>query len=128
MVSLSFNQEIEALAVFANAQWKNPIKARDYQFGNEALVSAGSGLSVGQRWEISGQFNYLWKDRDEDDLESIVHENTGGRYLFLTPGIRLKAASNVAGFLYTQLPLYRRVNGSQLTADWTLMMGFFYDL
>lgn len=76
------------------------------------LTSAWSGL-----WQINAQI----KDRDRGGQAEPM--DSGGSFVWLSPGLSyaLTHAAKVYGFV--QLPLYQRVNGVQLTAGWTAAAG-----
>ena len=46
-----------------------------------------------------------------DSGENAEPEDSGGNYLFLSPGISVMVARNVQLFAIAQLPLYQYVNG-----------------
>ena len=67
------------------------------------------------------QLNALWRGRDSG--EQAEPDDSGGKYLFLSPGISVMVARNVQLFAIVQLPLYQYVNGVQLTANWGATAG-----
>ena len=73
----------------------------------ELLGSKGSARNV-----IQGLVQKGW-------LARLV----GGRYLFLSPGIGVTVTPSTRLYGYLQAPLYRHVNGVQLTADWSAVLG-----
>ena len=107
---------------FVQALWQAPLGSReDYKPGRRTT------LDVGYRYELSSsaglmlQLNALHKRRDSG-LQSEP-EDTGGKFLFVSPGVSvaLGKAAQIYGFV--QLPLYQYVNGVQLTADWSALIG-----
>jgi hypothetical protein len=76
------------------------------------LTSAWSGLL---------QINAQIKDRDRGG--EAEPRDSGGSFVWLSPGLNyaLTRAAKIYGFV--QLPLYQRVNGIQLTAGWTAAAG-----
>ena len=84
-------------------------------------------LDLGYRYEASDklglmlQLNALHKSHDQgSDAEP---EDSGGKFLFLSPGLSYVLAKNVQLYGFVQLPLYQYVNGVQLTADWAVVVG-----
>jgi hypothetical protein len=67
------------------------------------------------------QLNAQIKERDRGGEAEA--EDSGGSFLWLSPGLSyaLGRAAKLYGFV--QLPLYQRVNGIQLTAGWTAAAG-----
>ena len=63
----------------------------------------------------------MFRDRDRgDDAEP---EDSGGTFLFVSPGVSVALGARVQGMLFVQLPLYQYVNGAQLTADYAVTCG-----
>ena len=85
-------------------------------------------FDVGYRYEATDNFalmlqlNALHKDRDRgSEAES---ENSGGKFLFISPGLSYGISKSAQFYAYVQLPIYQYVNGVQLTADWAAVIGF----
>jgi hypothetical protein len=88
---------------------------------------AQTSVDVGHRWEVTDQLgamlqmNALHKARDRGaDAEP---GSSGGKFLFLSPGLGYLVAKNVQVYGFLQLPVYQYVNGVQLTADWAAVAG-----
>ncbi len=70
-------------------------------------------LDVGGRYDLAQnvalllQLNALWRGRDSG--EQAEPEDSGGKYLFLSPGISVMVARNVQLFAIAQLPLYASI-------------------
>ncbi|MBI3545292.1 MAG: hypothetical protein HY081_01655 [Gammaproteobacteria bacterium] len=72
-------------------------------------------------WSGLLQVNMHFKDRDRGmNAEPL---DSGGSFLWLSPGVSysLTRAAKVYGF--GQLPLYQRVNGVQLSSGWSAAAG-----
>ena len=57
-----------------------------------------------------------------------VDENTGGTSVFASPGLRFEALPGVTLSGYAQIPLYQRVNGTQLVSGTQFYFGATYRL
>lgn len=85
------------------------------------------GFDVGYRWGTTDrltlmlQLNALYKDRDKG-LEAEP-EDSGGKFVFVSPGLSYVIVKNVQLYGFVQLPIYQYVNGVQLTADWAAVAG-----
>jgi hypothetical protein len=84
-------------------------------------------LNVGYRYSFSDslqgllQVNFLIKGRDsgangEPDL-------SGSKSVFLSPGLSYSVTRDFQIYGFVQLPIYRYVNGIQLSADWAVIGG-----
>lgn len=124
--ALHWTQTFEPLTAFANATYRMPTKSKGYTFGDEILVNAGASIALTKGLYGVGQFNLRWSDHDKAVGDPIVGANTGATFLFFSPGLRVQMTSALTAYVYGQIPLYRDVHGSQLTADWQLIAGLTY--
>ncbi len=110
------------LSWFAQAAFAFPLNSHDgYQPGNRVTLDVGGRYDVSPNVALLLQLNALWRGRDSG--ENAEPEDSGGKYLFLSPGISVMVARNVQLFAIAQLPLYQYVNGVQLTANWGATAG-----
>ena len=108
---------------FAQAQVQQALNSHDdYRPGSQLNLDAG--LS----WRATARVNALLQlnahDRGRDHGAAAEPEDSGGRVLSLSPGLSI--AAGAAGRLYgfMQVPLYQYVNGTQLTPDWSAVIGW----
>jgi hypothetical protein len=86
-----------------------------------------TSLDLGYRKETSEklawmlQLNFLHKARDRG--AEAEEEDSGGRFLYLSPGVSYTLTPRFQLYGFLQLPLYQYVNGVQLTADWAVAAG-----
>lgn len=107
---------------FLQAMWQRPVATFDgYRSGDQ--LSADAGLRYLFSAKLSGllQLNLLHKDRDtgvnaEPDL-------SGGNYANLSPGLSYAVTRDFQVYGFLQKPLYQNVRGTQLTADWSAVVG-----
>ena len=106
---------VQGLAQMAMNQYN------DYRPGHRVMLDAGTRYAWGDRVGLLLQANYLFKARDQG-LEAEP-EDTGGKFLFVSPGVSyaVSRAAQVYGFL--QLPVYQDVNGVQLVARYSFAVG-----
>lgn len=95
--------------------------AGGYRPGN--LWSADVGVVYPAGGRVSGlvQLNAQVKDRDRGPEAEPL--DSGGSYVWLSPGVSVAAGPGARVYGFVQLPLYQRVNGVQLTANWTATLG-----
>ena len=107
---------------FLQAQIQYPLNARDdFRPGNQYLLDLGMSYPLSPAWSGLMQLNAQIKDRDRGGEAEPL--DSGGSFVWLSPGLSytLTRAAKIYGFV--QLPLYQRVNGIQLTAGWTAAAG-----
>lgn len=107
---------------FAEANWMSALRSReDYKPGNRAALNIGLSHPSTQHVTLMLQLNAQWKDRDSG--AQAEPEATGGTFLHLSPGVGLNLGDNTRLYSFVQVPLYQRVNGVQLVADFALVAG-----
>jgi len=101
---------------FVQGQWQKPLNARNqFKPGYQFTLDTGLRYRANSAVNLLLQLNTLRKGRDSgDDAEP---DDSGSRYLLLSPGISVKLTDYLQGYAFWQLPLYQYVNGVQLTAD-----------
>ncbi|BAV32539.1 hypothetical protein SCL_0217 [Sulfuricaulis limicola] len=107
---------------FLQAQVQYPLNARDdFRPGNQYLFDLGMSYPLSPAWSGLMQLNTQIKDRDRGGEAEPL--DSGGSFVWLSPGLSytLSRAARIYGFV--QLPLYQRVNGLQLTPGWTAAAG-----
>ena len=107
---------------FADALVQAPLDMRDnYEPGSRVSVDLGYRRELGSVLAGMLQLNLLFKDRDKGSEAEPA--NTGGTFLFVSPGVSYMLGKSVQAYAFVQLPLYQYVNGVQLTADWAGVLG-----
>lgn len=110
---------------FGQLQFQGALATKDdYRPGNQLLVTGGVSWPVGDSVALLGQLNALWRGRDSG--ANAEAEESGGRSLFVSPGVSYTVSSSIQLYAFAQLPLYRYVNGTQLGVDWAAVGGITY--
>ncbi len=85
------------------------------------------GFDLGYRYDVSDslglnlQLNYLYKNRDKG--AEAEPDDSGGQTVAIAPGFTYAFTPAVQIYAFVQLPIYRYVNGVQLTANWAGTIG-----
>lgn len=53
-------------------------------------------------------------------------DNSGGEQLYIAPGLTAPLGEHFSAYAIAQVPLYRRVNGYQLSPKFTVSLGLLY--
>src|SRR6266404_1759432 len=107
---------------FADALWQHPLNSHEeFQPGDRISLDAGVRREMSERLGLMLQLNFLHRARDSGD--QAEPDDSGGKFLFLSPGISYALGKNLQLYSFVQLPLYQYVNGVQLTADWSFVAG-----
>jgi hypothetical protein len=95
----------------------------DYRQGDELLVNAGVNYPLFAQLQLLAQVNADFRDRDDVSNTDEDPAHTGRSSVFLSPGVRVGLPGGIAAYWLLQIPIYQRVNGIQLTADYNLVGG-----
>jgi hypothetical protein len=95
----------------------------DYRRGHEVQLNAGTEYPLTATLHLLGQINGRMTGKDAVGQTNENRDLTGGRYLYLSPGLRviLRGKTSIYGFV--QLPVYQHVNGIQLTSKANYLAG-----
>lgn len=110
---------------FAQALAQVPLNSH-----HEFKPGKGLNVSVGARYRgwvhviPQLQVNARIEDR-ESGAEADV-ENSGATLVFISPGLSIPFASRGDVYAFVQAPIYQRVNGLQLEAEYFLSVGVHY--
>ncbi|HVU32678.1 MAG TPA: hypothetical protein VHE61_04540 [Opitutaceae bacterium] len=91
------------------------------------IPSANIVVNTGVRWLNSTAFtpqlqvNARWDAREHGPEADTA--NSGGFSAYLSPGLTAELGSRTTGFVFVQVPVYRRLNGLQLTPKAIISLG-----
>lgn len=106
----------QGLSWFAQIQGQRATKERDnFRPGSRLTVDLGGRYEATDRLGLMLQLNAALIGRDRGTEGEP--EDSGGRFLFLSPGVSYAVAKGVQLYGFAQLPVYQKVNGVQLTAE-----------
>ncbi|HEX7054593.1 MAG TPA: hypothetical protein VF211_11745 [Burkholderiales bacterium] len=118
----SQHRPLESFSWFAQALAQVPLDTHDdYRPGRRLNLDAGVRYEAGDRLGLLLQLNTLLKGRDHG--AEAEPEDTGGTFVFLSPGVSYAFTRSLQAYGFVQLPLYQRVNGVQLVPDYALAAG-----
>lgn len=107
---------------FAQFGAQLPLNSKDeYKPGSQWLVDVGTRWEATERLGVLLQLNAVWKGRD--DGAEAEPEDSGGRAIFVSPGITYAVTQGVSLYGFIQLPVYQYVNGLQLVARRAFAVG-----
>ena len=110
---------------FVEMLWQTPTAEREhYKPGQRFTTDLGLRHTLNDRLRVSLQLNGVWRDREQG--EAANPNDSGGTFVYLSPGLNYSLAGNLEVYGFFQQPLYQRVNGVQLTADWSAAIGMVF--
>lgn len=110
---------------FMSVAAQNAINSHDsFRPGLQVGIDLGLNVPLGSIVTGVVQLNGIHKGNDSG--AHAEPEDSGGDFLFISPGLSLALSQPLSVYGFVQLPLYQRVNGVQLTADWGGVIGVSY--
>jgi hypothetical protein len=107
---------------FTRASAVLPATTRDgYKPGRQLQLDTGLRHALTSTVGLMLQANAQVKGRDAG--ENAEPDDSGQRAIFLSPGISWNASRDMQLYAFVQAPIHQRVNGVQLTADWSALAG-----
>ncbi len=115
---------------FVNGQFQAALKQKLDQSGQDYRPGNQMTISVGLRYEASPdivpqlQVNLSRKSHDQGALADTG--NTEGTVAYLSPGVSMSVLKNLQLYGFVQLPVYRKLEGYQVSPRWTASAGVSY--
>jgi outer membrane putative beta-barrel porin/alpha-amylase len=107
---------------FAQIQGQRATAEReDYRPGSRLTVDVGGRFEATDRLGLMLQLNAALVGRDQGD--EAEPEDSGGRFVSISPGVSYAVAKGVQLYGFAQFPLFQKVNGVQLTAEQAFVGG-----
>ena len=102
-------------------RWQHAVSERqDYQPGDHVSLDTGVSYPMGTVQALA-QINLLW--RGHDSGANAEPADSGGKYVFFSPGLAMPMGKDMQFYGLVQLPLMQDVRGTQMTADWAATLG-----
>ena len=107
---------------FAQALVQVPLNTKDdYKPGKRLSIDTGVRYESSERLALLLQANVLFRGRDSGD--QAEPEDSGGKSVWISPGVSYAVTKNIQAYGFMQLPLYQFVNGVQLVAERSFVFG-----
>ncbi len=95
----------------------------DYRFGKQIMAHLGTEYQIFPKFSLLFQANGRWQDFADVGTTGEFRSNTGGTWIFLSPGASFQFGEAFSAYSYAQLPVYQKVNGIQQVAKLNLQVG-----
>lgn len=107
---------------FVQGLWQLPTNSKeDYRPGQRYSLDLGYRYEATDNVGLMLQLNALRRERDSG-LQAEPGDS-GGTFLFVSPGASYAVAKGTQIYGFIQKPIYQYVNGVQLAADWSAIVG-----
>jgi hypothetical protein len=124
IVGAYFQQQLptQDASWFGHVQLQHALNSHaDFRPGSQFAADAGYAKVLAQRLTGIVQLNGVVKGRDRGAQADA--EDSGGRFLYASPGLSWDVSGAVRAYAFLQQPLWQSVNGVQLTSRRALVLG-----
>ena len=97
-----------------------------YKFGNEFIATLGTSYRTDWPFDLSFQIRY--RSVAADRFSSSEVPNTGGKWIYFLPGLNVNLFDELSLRFSGQIPVHRKLEGTQLTTSYTLSLSLFYSI
>lgn len=117
-----FNELSPDWDYFVQAMTQLPLNHRDgYQPGKSLNLNAGIRYAAMGAWIPQLQLNGRISSKDSGVNASP--DDSGGKTLYISPGLTWNMTERVRMYMFLQVPLYHNLNGYQLAPKYTVSVG-----
>lgn len=97
-----------------------------YQFGDEFQQNIGFNYKLFLKWPFD-LFSFIrYRSQSVDLIDNNTFPGSGGSWIYLIPGINLDFNKSLALRISGDIPLYRKLKGTQLTTTYKLTAAIYY--
>jgi len=122
VLGLYYNRQMGQATWFVQGAWQQVIHEHaEFRPGRQLAADAGISYAVTPDCNLMLQLNAQHKTKDSG--ANSEPNDSGGHYVFLSPGIGYRVTKDMQIYGFLQKPIYQHVNGVQLTADWSAAAG-----
>lgn len=95
----------------------------DFRFGDVVQAHLGTEYQILPRATLLFQGNLRYQQFADVGTTREPKENSGGTWIYASPGLGVQFSDAFSGFTYVQLPVYRNVHGIQQVSKMNLLFG-----
>jgi hypothetical protein len=107
---------------WAQIMYQHALDSADqYKPGDQTTINVGYRYPFTDKFMGMLQLNTLIKGRETG--ANAEPDVSGSKTVYFSPGLGYQVTPDVQIYSFLQLPIYRYVNGIQLTADWAAVVG-----
>lgn len=135
LLSVIYAKMMNPFLLQADATYQLTTRNRQgYEFGDSAAINVSGKYSVLKEFNITTAVTYLHTGKAGDkngkytNLASLLDDpaNTGGNSIWISPGVQVLPSKNGLIDFKVQVPVWERVNGTQLVSDYRVLAGLSY--
>ena len=95
----------------------------DWKMGNKWIGYLGTSYKLNSNWTLDADITAKIQDKSNAGTTGDPSANTGGTWVYLSPGIRYELTKGLTLNTLAQFPIYQDVHGIQLTSPYNVQLG-----
>jgi len=99
-----------------------------YQFGNEFQANIGINYNLFLHWPMDVFVFGRYRSQTVDLVDGNIFPGSGGKWVYAIPGLSVHFNPDLSFRAWADFPLYRSLNGSQLTTTYKYSLSLFFNL
>jgi hypothetical protein len=107
---------------------KNYNTTQTYRFGNEFQAGLGITYSLFLKWPVDVSTLIRYRSQSEDLIDGGVFPSSGGQWVYFIPGLNINFSPVWSFRLSGDVPLYRKLDGTQLTTSYKLTAAVLFNI
>jgi hypothetical protein len=107
---------------------KNYNTTQTYRFGNEFQAGLGLNYSLFLKWPVDVSTIIRYRSQSEDLIDGGVFPSSGGQWVYFIPGLNINFSPDWSFRLSGDVPLYRKLDGTQLTTSYKLTAAVLFNM
>ena len=120
--SMSFYSRIFYRSTGTNNSYQDDLS---YKFGNEFQLFFGvSNQFLALETTVNPGLSLKYRNAQKDSIDGFDLANTGGNWIFIIPDLLIDINPSISFVSRAELPIYSKVEGTQLTPSYRLTFGF----
>jgi len=123
------NLSLAAVSSFRySGENRNYNNTQTYRFGNEFQFSLGLNYNFFLRWPVEVFTFARYRFQGEDIIDGGVFPSSGGQWVYVIPGININFSPKWSMRLSGDIPVYRKLVGTQLTTSVKVTAAFLFTI
>ncbi|MBW6480271.1 MAG: hypothetical protein K0B37_12660 [Bacteroidales bacterium] len=107
---------------------RNYNQVQTYKFGNEFQFNLGVNYNTYLHWPVDIFTWFRYRNQSEDLIDGSTFPGSGGNWVYAIPGINLYFHPRMSWRISMDIPLYRKLEGTQLTTTYRFTTAISYSL
>ncbi len=100
-----------------------------YHFGNEWQIIAGISKQLMIKSEIFNTSAFMKvRQMNKNNINDLKIQGTGGLWVYIIPSVVYKMSQNINLSVIPEIPVYTKLNGTQLTTSFRIKLGISYQI